>query len=108
MTKRALESSYESTDSPCPRTFDRAPIRTALADDDVAEDFGNDRGSAQIPTQPRSHGLFHAFTQSLIPNESSEHVIVTLYTITSITSIYKYLLKGFSLFYNAEQLNITP
>ena len=66
------------------------------------------RGSAQIPTQLRSHGLFHAFTQSLIPNESSEHVIVTLYTITSITSINKYLLKGFSLFYNAEQLNITP
>ena len=30
------------------------------------------RGSAQIPTQPRSHGLSHAFTQSLIPNESSE------------------------------------
>ena len=40
MTKRALESSYESTDSPCPRTFDRAPIRTALADDDFAKDFG--------------------------------------------------------------------
>ena len=53
------------------------------------------RGLAQIPTQPRSHGLFHAFTQSLIPNESREHVIVTLYTITSITSINKYLLKGF-------------
>ena len=35
-------------------------------DDDPAKDFSNDKlkGSVQIPTQPRSHGPFHAFTQS--------------------------------------------
>ena len=29
-TSSALEISYESTDTPCPRTFDLAPIRTAI------------------------------------------------------------------------------
>ena len=29
-TSSALEISYKSTDTPCPRTFDLAPIRTAI------------------------------------------------------------------------------